>query len=141
MKKIIAALLLAVGLCTWIQSQTVAINAMLSAYQLSRLPWRTVTYASVVNFDVSYGGWQFCTLTGNITVNSTNRISTGNTGQRTILILTASGGDRQVTLNPNWKVAGTNAVFTILNGKTAYIGVGASGSTESTVFCAYDHAL
>jgi hypothetical protein len=102
-----------------------------------------ITYAATVYVDLYTNLTQTITLTGNITLHTTNRAAS--VSRDTTLFLTASGADRVVTLHKGdgteWTIFGTNAnSFTVLSGKKAFVALKSIGANETDVQVLYDHA-
>lgn len=135
---LLASLLLACSLT--VQAQIAPIQAILTPVQATTIRTKVLTYASTKNIDVRFAGLQTMTVTGNLTLNSTNRPTQSDLSNRTTLLLTASGGARTIAFNAGWAIFGTNTTFSLASGKKAFVVILATGSTEASVVTAYDQA-
>ena len=109
---------------------------------VARDGWTTLsspTYSATMYINVSNATYQTITLTGDVTVGTTNRSAT--VPRSTGAFFTASGGDRVVTFSAALtnRVWGTNfATFTIPSGREAYIYFLSLGANESDVRVSYE---
>lgn len=86
----------------------------------------TLTYAATTNVDFAAGGMQFETLTGNVTFTASNMVA----GRVCHLILTASGGARNLTFPASWTCLGT-APTALASGKTGALTLRCVSSTAA----------
>lgn len=90
-----------------------------------------VTYASTTNIDLAAAGYQTVTLTGNVTLTTSNRVA----GKTCIVRLIASGGSRNLTL-PAW--VNTNAAPSALaSGKTGIFIIRCFGTGVGDIVASY----
>lgn len=136
MKALLALLLLAVpyGLIGQVSQN----SPVLTAIQQTTIRVNPITYAATVNVPVDKGAVNTISLTGNITLNTTNRPTVALQGRRSMVFITADASARTVTFNAAWRVYGTNTTFTIPANKQAFVSIVVTGSAESDVKCAFD---
>ncbi len=94
------------------------------------------TYAATVNLDLDKPSRQTLSLTGDVTLNTTNRPAAAGAGKSIAVELTASGGNRVVTVNANWKWL-TAEPGTISSGESGLLVLEAWGTAETDVRAAW----
>lgn len=99
-------------------------------------PTNTLTFASLLNVPMNTNSYQLVVATGNLALNTTNRNARPGVYAKHLRVI-ASGGDRTVTLNSNWRVFGANP-FTVASGKQAHITLKAHGTTEAHIEAFYE---
>jgi hypothetical protein len=79
------------------------------------------------------------TLTHNVTFHSTNRLA--GVVLESYVIITASGGNRTIAVNPDWTNLVSMGSITLTNGHTAILSIICRGASETDVISAYATAI
>lgn len=92
-----------------------------------------ITYAASVDIDFDGAAIQTLTLTGDVTITTSNKAS----GKTVLVKLLASGGARNFTALPSWVWVGGTAPASLASGKTALLSLTCFGSGDADVVAAY----
>lgn len=95
----------------------------------------TVTYGASVAIDMDASPYQEITLTGDITISTTNRAGSGR-AKAVAVIFTASGADRVISLDASINILGVEP-GTLGSGKVGVLSLTSLGSSESNTIAAY----
>lgn len=93
----------------------------------------TVTYAGTTNLDLLSNAIQIITLTGDVTLTTSNKAA----GRSLLLRLVASGGTRSFTALPDWVWVGGTAPTSLASGKTALLSLTSFGTADTDIVAAY----
>jgi hypothetical protein len=102
----------------------------------NRFKVSATTYAATVNLDFDGDSRQTLTLTGDVTLNTTNRGATAADGKGLAVKITASGADRAVTVNASWLWA-TGEPGTISSGDSGLLSLEVWGTAETDVIASW----
>ena len=93
----------------------------------------TVTYAATTDLDLLSNAIQTVTLTGDVTITTSNKAA----GRSLLVRLIASGGVRTFTALPAWVWVGGTAPASLASGKRALLSLTCFGTADTDIVAAY----
>lgn len=105
---------------------------IISAYTKPDVP-SDLPYAATTNIDFNADKIRTLTLSGNVTLTTSNKVA----GREKIIRLIAGAADRTLSFPAGWKWIGNTMPATIVNGKTAILSLYCFGPNDTDIIATY----